>query len=309
MPSSPASVALKQSADLQSLRYKTGLSGFLATLKRFLGTTPHAAVVLVLIFLWQIRKEGHLTAETGLGYYLGIAGVTALLLLLTYPMRKRLKFMRSLGPTKAWFRLHMFLGLLAPALILAHSSFNLGSTNSTIALFSMLIVSGSGLFGRYFYARIHYGLYGARATVETLHQAIQDQSNRLTSILDGNPPLQRALLDFSCKALTPSKTLLPALSNALYIGFRSHLLRFRAFRLVRQSLHARAQQEGWPARQRRREIAAAKSEIGTYLATIRRVAQLSFYERLFRLWHVMHIPLFYLMILAIIVHVFAVHVY
>lgn len=309
MPSHPVSVALERSADLQNLRYRTGLDGFFAALKRFLGTAPHATVMVVVIFLWQIRKEGHLTAESGLGYYLGIAGVTALLLLLTYPMRKRMKFMRRLGPAKAWFRLHMFLGLLAPALILAHSSFNLGSTNSTIALLSMLIVSGSGLFGRYFYARIHYGLYGARATVETLHKAIQDQSNRLKSTLDDNPPLQHALIDFASRALAPSKGLAAALSKAVSIGFRSHLLRLRAFSLARRTLRARARREAWPARQRRHEIAAAKSEIGTYLATIRRVAQLSFYERLFGLWHVMHIPLFYLMILAIIVHVFAVHVY
>ncbi len=309
MPSNQASVASDRSPDLQGLQYETGLRGLLSILKRFFGAAPHATVLVALVFLWQIRKEGHLTPESGLGYYLGTAGVTALLLLLTYPMRKRLKFMRSLGSVKAWFRLHMFLGLLAPALILAHSSFNLGSTNSTIALFSMLIVSASGLLGRYFYARIHHGLYGARATLQTLHQAIQDQSSKLTSILDDNPPLQHALLSFAGTALASPKGLLAAMSKAFTIGFRSRLLRFKACRLVQRSLRARAKQEAWPARQRRREIATAKSEISAYLGTIRRVAQLGLYERLFGLWHVMHIPLFYLMILATSVHVFAVHAY
>ena len=34
----------------------------------------------------------------------------------------------------------------------------------------MLVVSGSGLFGRYFYARIHHGLHGRKADLAELKQ-------------------------------------------------------------------------------------------------------------------------------------------
>ena len=40
-----------------------------------------------------------------------------------------------------------------------------------------------------------------------------------------------------------------------------------------------------------------------------RVAQFSLYERLFALWHILHLPIFFLMVLSAIVHVVAVHMY
>jgi hypothetical protein len=42
---------------------------------------------------------------------------------------------------------------------------------------------------------------------------------------------------------------------------------------------------------------------------MRQVAQLSFYERVFSMWHVFHMPLFILMVISALVHVLAVHMY
>jgi hypothetical protein len=39
------------------------------------------------------------------------------------------------------------------------------------------------------------------------------------------------------------------------------------------------------------------------------VAEYRVYERLFSLWHVLHLPLFFMLLAAGIVHVIAVHVY
>ena len=64
-----------------------------------------------------------------------------------------------------WFRLHMVLGIIGPALIVMHCNFRLGSLNSNVALFAMLTVVASGIIGRYIYARIHRGLYGRKADV------------------------------------------------------------------------------------------------------------------------------------------------
>jgi hypothetical protein len=45
------------------------------------------------------------------------------------------------------------------------------------------------------------------------------------------------------------------------------------------------------------------------MSLIGRVAQFSFYERLFALWHVLHLPIFLLMIISALFHVLAVHMY
>ena len=112
--------------------------------------------------------ERYLTPQHGLGYGLGILGGSLMLLMLVYPVRKRMPSLAVLGTVPFWFRLHMVLGVVGPLAILYHSNFSLGATNSNVALACMLIVASSGLVGRYLYARIHHGLYGRRATLREL---------------------------------------------------------------------------------------------------------------------------------------------
>jgi hypothetical protein len=42
---------------------------------------------------------------------------------------------------------------------------------------------------------------------------------------------------------------------------------------------------------------------------VRNTATLGVYERLFALWHVLHVPLFILLVITAIIHVVAVHLY
>ena len=132
----------------------------------FLATVGVSAVVLIVA--WRSRDSGILVPETGWGYALGIIGGLVLLSLLVYPMRKRLPVLRRLGTIPNWFRLHMLLGVFGPVLIVVHSNFNLGSMNSRMALFAMLIVASSGFIGRFLYARIHRGLYGKKSSLPEL---------------------------------------------------------------------------------------------------------------------------------------------
>jgi hypothetical protein len=41
----------------------------------------------------------------------------------------------------------------------------------------------------------------------------------------------------------------------------------------------------------------------------RRMAEYKMYARLFSLWHVLHIPLFFMLLIAGVVHVIAINVY
>jgi len=141
---------------------------------RRLGTIIFSVVVTaMLVYGWDTRDDSFLSAADGWGYKLGIIGGSLMTLLLFYPLRKRLRFMQSWGSIKHWFRIHMLFGVIGPVLILFHSNFHLGSTNSNVALICMLLVAGSGLIGRFLYTRIHFGLYGHRATLEELRKDLQ----------------------------------------------------------------------------------------------------------------------------------------
>ena len=132
--------------------------------EKFLFVT--AAVTLALGS--QMPLASYLSPKNGLGYGLGIVGGVMLVLQSMYAVRKRMPSLSFLGSVPTWFQWHILLGVIAPVVILLHCGFSLGATNSNIALFSMLLVAGSGIFGRHFYSKIHRGLNGRRSTLSDL---------------------------------------------------------------------------------------------------------------------------------------------
>ena len=61
--------------------------------------------------------------------------------------------LRNFGKVPTWFRSHMVLGIVGPALIIFHSNFHAHSLNASVALFFMLTIVASGIIGRYLFAK------------------------------------------------------------------------------------------------------------------------------------------------------------
>ena len=57
------------------------------------------------------------------------------------------------------------------------------------------------------------------------------------------------------------------------------------------------------------DSATTKKFIHRYTTTLRRIAAFRVYERLFSWWHILHMPIFIMMIITAIIHIFAVHLY
>ena len=132
----------------------------------------YAVIALLTVGVWLFSRLGYFKSGDDVGYWLGVTGGVMMLLLLSYPLRKYLRFMHRWGQVKWWFVVHMVLGIGGPLLILLHSNFHLGSVNATVALFSMLIVAGSGVAGRFLYLRIHRGLEGERTNLTDLQKRV-----------------------------------------------------------------------------------------------------------------------------------------
>jgi hypothetical protein len=268
---------------------------------RYLGFT--CVVVAIAIGLW-FPTDRYLTPQRGVGYALGILGGTSMLALLVYPLRKRIPALRSIGSVRAWFRLHMALGLVGPVCILYHSNFSLGATNSNVALVSMLVVAGSGVVGRYLYGRIHHGLYGRKATLEELRRAadqLRDHSGAL-----GLLPQLAAGLETAERKLTSSG---PVLLRPFSAAVLEWLERRRLAHVIREAVDRASERSGVLAAERARLTRAARRYADIRLAAARRVAEFAACERLFAIWHVLHLPLFAMLVVAGIVHVVAVHMY
>ncbi len=250
-----------------------------------------AAVAALMVWAWWIRDHRYLEAESGLGYLLGIIGVSLMLLLLLYPLRKRLPGMRSWGRLASWFRLHMVLGVVGPLCILLHCNFQLGSTNSSVALGCMLLVAGSGLIGRYLYGKFHFGLYGqqvelrqVRSDLEFIYQQMQQG--------DPDPARREAARNLfeGCTEIIDSQRGGVSLRQ---------LLRQRNW--LRKTAKQIRQAGGADDTLRSRQRALA--------SLLDKLAGLRLFERLFGFWHVAHIPVFLLMVVTAIIHVVVVHWY
>jgi hypothetical protein len=192
---------------------------------------------------------------------------------------------------------------------LIHCGFSLGATNSNIALFSMITVAGSGIFGRYFYSKIHHGLYGRKATLSELQERASELRDRGTKILM-MPELANLVEDEERRLLGvadwgPARMLFAPVAIAFhYSNGRSRLRRY-----VRAAIRVTAARHKAVAKQSDRFERVAFDYVSRRMKVTREVVEFRIYEKLFSVWHVLHMPLFLMLIAAGIVHVISVHVY
>jgi hypothetical protein len=250
---------------------------------------------------WRSRDEYLVLPEEGLGYGLGIAGLAAMTLLLAYSLRKRLHFMRSWGAVSSWFQIHMLLGIFGPVAILYHSNFRLGSMNGNVALACTLLVAGSGVVGRILYTRIHHELSGRRSSLKEVREEVEERRRSLPHSGDASDELRRCLQDFETQALGGSGGLLGATANYLLLGTRARRAARRARRCLRRSSGS--------DRQGKQSLREARKAVRAHIRAVRLVGAFNVYERVFALWHVIHLPLCFLLFATAAVHVVAVHMY
>jgi hypothetical protein len=53
----------------------------------------------------------------------------------------------------------------------------------------------------------------------------------------------------------------------------------------------------------------ARNHISAHMKVALMIAEFTLYERLFGLWHMFHLPFFFMLIIVIVVHVIAVHLF
>ena len=255
------------------------------------------------------RDSRRLFADEGLGYFLGILGSLLILTLLLYPLRKRFRILRFLGDVRNWFRVHMMLGIVGPITILYHSNFTLGSVNSTAALFSMLLVAGSGLVGRFLYSKIHKGLYGRKTNLKELLASVKLSIQESGGAAQFVPHLMEQIAEYDRQVLKPPTGVIDAILLPMKLTFKTRLGYRRITGFVSERLEEQAVVSPAVAQHRRRLEKACRAFVKEHLRRVRRVAAFAAYERLFSLWHKIHLPFFYLLLVTAIVHVIAVHAY
>jgi hypothetical protein len=258
---------------------------------------------------WLGRDGRDLNAGVGVGLALGVLALACMLAQLLYPLRKRFHALAFLGPVKHWFRSHMIIGTLGPLAALYHCNFMPGSVNSRVALYSALVVAGSGFIGRYIYSKIHQGLYGRRTTLQELLARVVAAKPSDPRIATFVPDLSRRLAEFDQAVLRPPASLLSCTVLPLRLAWITRAERWKLMRFVRRRLLVESVCSPVIAQHRKGFEKITRHYVATHLRAVRRVAEFVAYQRLFALWHVLHRPFFVILLIALAIHVYAVYRY
>jgi hypothetical protein len=275
------------------------------------GSDAFIYLLLVLLTLgaWHISRQGYFTAGDDVGYWLGVAGGVMMLALFSYPLRKYVRVFHRWGKVKWWFLVHITLGIGGPLLILVHSTFRVGSLNAAVALYSMLIVALSGVAGRFIYLRVNRGLKGEQTSLRELQAKAGLDQSEARSRLHFAPAVEAQLLAFHELELSAKPGWPTWLRQVMVLPLEQWFVYHSCARELKAPLRKLAQQLQWTAADLKKRDRLARKLIRQYLNCVVRVAQYSAYERLFALWHVLHVPFVYILVISAVVHVIAVHAY
>jgi hypothetical protein len=205
-----------------------------------------------------------------------------------YSLRRRVRWLSRLGKLKTWLGVHIFLCTMGPFLIVLHTTFKFGGIVS-IAFWSMVAVVTSGVFGRYLYVRIPKTLNGQFLSLQTIEQ----QRGTLLQNIATRSGLSPAEIDGILRvAKRPARR---GFAGALFQSAWYDLTEGAHDRKIQRALAAK----GVPPNAR----AAAARLFRDEARLEHQVALLQPFQRLFKYWHLFHMPLAIVMLVIVLVHV------
>ena len=245
------------------------------------------------------------------GYISGtIAAV--LMLVLTYLGRRKRHYGSKLGTVKGWTSAHVYLGVALIGLTLLHSGFQVGWNWHTLAFALMLIVCFSGIYGVWAYQ--HYPALIDRNNLSQTRGALIDQllaldqeiaasltrhEPHIASMVQGS--LERTALadrwldilrgNDRSEVLLPGKGLVPNKDMTALIDYLIEQIEQGAQGDTALNLQS---------------LITSLGERATLISRIKEDLRL---VTLTRIWLIVHIPLAFAAVVAVIIHVIAVFLY
>jgi hypothetical protein len=273
------------------------------------GTIGFSLLALFFASAILVRSHDWYTPASDLGYNLGLVGGILMLLLLVYPLKKRVKFLQRMGSTKPWFVFHMLCGVIGPLAIIYHSTFRIGSQNALVAMVSMLLVVASGIIGRFIYVRIHQGLSDHELKLDELEGEEMSEAMNFSRDMHWAPDVLKELMDFRAQVNQPAPNKISGAVNFCKLALVEWRVRRQCHSRLSIHLDKRGVVRKWDAAKRIRRGRQFDALIAHYTTTVKRRAQFSLYQKMFGWWHMAHVPFLYILVASGVYHVVAVHMY
>lgn len=243
----------------------------------------------------RVRHPMHVWLKPS-GYIGQSAGLLALALFLfmwLYPMRRRIPRLAHVGRITRWLEIHIAAGLLLPVIGAVHAAWRF---NGLIGLgyAAMLTVSLSGIVGRYLFNRIPRHRSGIELGLGEIEQAMRRSIDRIAAIsgIDARQLEQ----EVACLVDVRPATSIPGIAISL---LRQDLARFRAGPALRRRLSAYRTSAPIDRATMRRIVRLVRRQI----AMTQQARMLQATQRVFRFWHVAHLPFAVTALVAVLIHV------
>ena len=208
------------------------------------------------------------------GQGLGIIGTFMIVFgVAIYIARKRYGFLSKYIRLKYLLEFHIFLCTLGPILILFHTAFKFGGIVS-IAFWSMVAVVLSGVIGRFIYIQIPRTIEGRELSLSE----VKDMKINLTNVLRDKFNLENDIVETIVRFTDDQNT-----SNN------------KTTRNLRKVLKS----NNLPKTERISILKMVKNE----MSLSRKIARLETMQKLFKYWHVAHLPFALIMLVILVIHV------
>ena len=223
------------------------------------------------------------------GHGLGIIGTFLIAFgVFSYIARKKFKVFSRLGRIKYWLEFHIFLCSLGPLLVLFHTAFKFGGIVSG-AFWSMIAVVISGIIGRFIYIQIPRTIEGREMSLNE----VQKMKTNIGKFLKNSYQLEEQSYNIILEATENQNqkkegNFLTGIINKYFedrkkVGIVKKLLRKN--NLSRKDI--------------RKVLRLVKNE----LSLNNRIERLQTMQKLFKYWHVAHLPFALIMLVIVIIHI------
>lgn len=226
-----------------------------------------------------------------IGHGFGIIGSLMVILLLTYVLRKDVRWMQPWGNIRHWLNVHMWMGVTAPLLLTFHSTFKVGGIVA-ISYWSMVAVALSGFIGRYIYIQIPRSLSGHELSLSELEdwdRAMVEAMRKTTGVSDELIDRLQRIIGHTQKS---GRGALVVLAGWLVSDL---VMPFRLFALRRELAAHKGLDRGEFGRLIK--LARKRAVLRRRMAFLRRA------EKALHYWHVIHRPFALVMVIIMFVHI------
>jgi hypothetical protein len=215
------------------------------------------------------------------GHGYGIVGTLMMIIgVFGYQARKYMRSLARIGVLKHWLEFHIFLCTLGPILVLFHTSFKFGGLVS-ISFWSMVAVVASGVAGRFIYLQIPRTIQGRELGLNEIHEMKGQITQQIQQEI--GEELMQQIIHTGEEGRTEKTYIQQVLAD------------WRRKSQLRARLKT-AQIQG-------KKLRVIMKLVGQELTIQRRIIGLQYMQKLFKYWHVIHLPFAIIMLVIMLIHV------